>query len=115
MYFSSFEYSFCNNNMGVALGSGTDALHIAYILANINRGDEVAVPVFTCTATNIPLLYLGATPKFVDIDPLTMNVNVGHLEKVVNKKQKLLWLCTTEVYRATWMKLEKLQNTTISQ
>jgi dTDP-4-amino-4,6-dideoxygalactose transaminase len=87
---NKFRSSFCNNNMGVALGSGTDALHIAYILANISRGDEVAVPVFTCTATNIPLLYLGASPKFVDVDPLTMNVDVGHLEKVVNKKTKAI-------------------------
>ena len=37
----------------VAVGSGTDALHLAYILAGIGPEDEVIAPVFTCTATNI--------------------------------------------------------------
>src|ERR1700723_2526229 len=44
----------------VAVGSGTDALHLSYLLAGIKAGDEVLAPVFTCTATNIPLLYIGA-------------------------------------------------------
>lgn len=85
-----FLQEFCGSSQGVALGSGTDALHLAYILAGINSGDEVAVPVFTCTATNIPLLYIGAKPKFVDIDPRTMNIDVSHLKKVVNKKTKAI-------------------------
>ena len=46
-------------NISVATGSGTDALHMAYILAGLKRGDEVITTVFTCTATNIPLLYMG--------------------------------------------------------
>ena len=48
----------------LAVGSGTDALHLAYLLAGIGPGDEVATPLFTCTATNLPLLYIGATPRF---------------------------------------------------
>src|SRR5215470_7740591 len=44
----------------VAVGSGTDALHLAYLLAGIKPGDEVLTPLFTCTATNIPFLYIGA-------------------------------------------------------
>ena len=40
----------------VAVGSGTDALHLAFLLAGIKLGDEVLTPVFTCAATNIPLL-----------------------------------------------------------
>src|SRR5262245_59040915 len=51
----------------VAVGSGTDALHLAYLLAGIQPGDEVLTPVFTCTATNLPLLYVGAKIKFVDV------------------------------------------------
>ena len=43
-----------HNMPTVAVGSGTDALHLAYILANIKENDEVICPVFTCTATNIP-------------------------------------------------------------
>ena len=65
----------------VATGSCTDALHLAYLLAGIEPGDEVIAPLFTCTATNIPLLYLGAKIKFVDVLPRSLNMNpmVGDL------------------------------------
>lgn len=52
----------------VAVGSGTDALHIAYELAGIKPGDEVLTPVFTCSAANQTLLHMGAKLVFVDID-----------------------------------------------
>lgn len=42
----------------LSVGSGTDALHLSYLLAGIQPGDEVITPVFTCTATNLPLLHL---------------------------------------------------------
>jgi len=74
----------------IAVGSGTDALHLAYVLANIKKNDEVICPVFTCTATNIPLLYLGAKIKFVDVDPLTLNIDINHLRKIVTKKTKVI-------------------------
>ena len=52
-----------------AVGSGTDAPHLGYLLAGIEAGVEVLTPVFTCAATNIPLLYIGANIRFVDADP----------------------------------------------
>ena len=85
-----FSKIFLNNKKCVSTGSGTDALHLAYILAGIKKNDEVIVPVFTCTATNIPLLYIGAKIKFVDIDPNTMNININNLKKVVTKKTKAI-------------------------
>jgi len=72
----------------LAVGSGTDALHLAYLLAGIKKGDEVLVPVFTCTATNIPLLYIGAKIVFVDIDPKTMNLCVKDLESKISERTK---------------------------
>ncbi len=74
----------------IAVGSGTDALHLAYILAGIKEGDEVVTPVLTCTATNIPLLYLGANIKFVDIQKNTLNIDPDHLRKLVTKKTKAI-------------------------
>jgi dTDP-4-amino-4,6-dideoxygalactose transaminase len=74
----------------IAVGSGTDALHLAYILAGIKKGDEVLAPLFTCTATNIPLLYIGAKIKFVDIDPKTLNVSIADLKKKISKKTKAI-------------------------
>jgi perosamine synthetase len=85
-----FKARFLGGFGSVAVGSGTDALHLAYLLADIKRGDEVLVPVFTCTATNIPLLYLGAKPIFVDIDPLTFNLSIDDLLSKITKKTKAI-------------------------
>ena len=63
-----FKQIFTKNHEPVATGSGTDSLHLAYILAGLKKGDEVITTVFTCTATNIPLLYMGIKIKFADID-----------------------------------------------
>lgn len=79
-----------NPNESIAVGSGTDALHLSYLLAGIKRGDEVLTPVFTCTATNIPLLYIGATPIFVDVDPKTLNIDVNHARKLISKRTKAI-------------------------
>ena len=86
----TFKTKFAKTNYCVAVGSGTDALHLAYILANIKKGDEVIAPVFTCTATNIPLLYIGAKIKFADIDPDTMNISIDHVNKLITKKTKAI-------------------------
>ncbi len=74
----------------LAVGSGTDALHLAYILAGLKAGDEVIAPVFTCTATNIPFLYMGVKIVFADVDPETMNINVEHVRTLVTKKTKAI-------------------------
>ena len=85
-----FKNKFAKNNECVAVGSGTDALHLAFILANIKKNDEVICPLFTCTATNIPLLYIGAKIKFADIDPKTMNISIDHVKKIITKKTKAI-------------------------
>lgn len=83
-----FSKIFLNGKECVSTGSGTDALHLAYLLAGIKKNDEVITPVFTCTATNIPLLYVGAKIKFADIDPKTMNISIDSLKKLISKKTK---------------------------
>lgn len=74
----------------ISVGSGTDALHLAYLLAGIQERDEVLVPLFTCTATNIPLLYIGAKLKFIDVDPKTLNVCVRDLERKISERTKAI-------------------------
>ena len=81
---------FANNLSVISTGSGTDALHLAYLLANIKKDDEVIAPVFTCTATNIPLLYIGAKIKFADLDKKTMNICVKSVKKLITKKTKAI-------------------------
>src|SRR5690606_37282668 len=71
-------------------GSGTDALHLAYILAGLKEGDEVISPVFTCTATNIPFLYMGVKVRFADVKPHTLNVDPRHVRQLVNERTKAI-------------------------
>ena len=85
-----FSDTFLNGKECVSTGSGTDALHLAYLLAGIKKNDEVITPVFTCTATNIPLLYIGAKIKFADVDLKTMNISIESLKKLVSKKTKAI-------------------------
>jgi len=87
---SSFSKAFCNGLSTAAVGSGTDALHLAYLLAGIKAGDEVITPLFTCTATNIPLLYIGAKPVFADIQPHSLNIDVDHVRRLVTEKTKAI-------------------------
>ena len=85
-----FKKKYAKTNYCLAVGSGTDALHLAYILSNFKKGDEVIAPVFTCTATNIPLLYQNIKIKFADIDPDTMNISLNHVQKLITKKTKAI-------------------------
>ena len=85
-----FSKMFADKLPCVAVGSGTDALHLAYLLAGIKKGDEVICPIFTCTATNIPLLYIGAKIKFADIDFNSFNISIKSIEKLITKKTKAI-------------------------
>jgi dTDP-4-amino-4,6-dideoxygalactose transaminase len=59
----------------VALSSGTAALHLALVAAGVGRGDTVLVPSFTFAATANAVLYLGATPVFLDSTAESWNVD----------------------------------------
>lgn len=75
--------------MGVAVNSGTSALELAYYMAGITKGDEVITTILTCTATNIPLLHLGAKIVFADIDP-DLNVDVADVKRKITSKTKAI-------------------------
>jgi len=70
--------------------SGTSALHLAYICAGIQSGDEVIVPVLTCTATNHPLLWMGAKPIFADIRSDTLTIDPEDVERKITEKTKAI-------------------------
>ena len=71
----------------VAVNSGTSALELAYELAGIGKGDEVVVPVLTCTATNLPLVRRGAKIVFADID-YDLNISIEDVKNKITKKTK---------------------------
>ncbi|MBU3934967.1 DegT/DnrJ/EryC1/StrS family aminotransferase [Patescibacteria group bacterium] len=87
-----FEQKFAKKfkmKYAVAVNSCTAALHLAYILAGVKRGDEVVGPLFTCSATWHPVLQLGAKPVFVDIkDDFT--IDPKDLERKITKRTKAI-------------------------
>jgi dTDP-4-amino-4,6-dideoxygalactose transaminase len=64
----------------LAVNSGTAALHLALEALGIAAGDKVLVPTWTFTATAEVVRYMGADPVFVDVDPVTLNIDVAKLE-----------------------------------
>ncbi len=74
----------------VAVASGTDALHLALRAAGITSGDEVITTPFTFIATAEAASYIGAVPVFVDIDPITYNIDIAKIEAAITKKTKAI-------------------------
>jgi perosamine synthetase len=87
---SEFKKKFALPGPAISTGSGTDALHLAYLLAGIKKGDEVLVPLFTCTATSIPLFYIGAKPVLVDVGLKTLNIDIDDLKRKISNKTKAI-------------------------
>ena len=74
----------------IAVSSGTAALHLAMHALAIGPGDEVIVPSFTFIAVANAVRYVGATPIFVDIDPVTLNVDPACVEAAVTPRTRAM-------------------------
>jgi dTDP-4-amino-4,6-dideoxygalactose transaminase len=74
----------------VGLNSGTSALHMALQACDVGRGDEVITTPHTWISTSWAVSYVGATPVFVDIDPVTYNIDPAKIEKAVTPHTKVL-------------------------
>src|SRR6478735_11283737 len=73
--------AYCGVNHNVSLNSGTSALHLALRCLDVGPGDEVITVGMTFIATAWAISYAGATPVFVDIDPLTYVMDVEQVER----------------------------------
>ena len=69
-----------------ALSSGTAALHLALIILGVQAGDEVLCQSLTFSASANPILYLGATPVFVDSEPATWNMSPTFLREAIEDR-----------------------------
>lgn len=88
-----FEKKFAEyvgSKYSISTQSGTASIHIALHELGISPGDEVIVPVITFIASVNPVMYVGATPVFVDIDPNTWNINPELVEKAITSKTKAI-------------------------
>ncbi|MRH77218.1 erythromycin biosynthesis sensory transduction protein eryC1 [Spiribacter sp. C176] len=74
----------------IGCASGTDALHLALRAAGIGPGDEVITTPFSFIATAEAICYVGATPKFVDIDPATFNIDPNCVAEAITAQTKAI-------------------------
>jgi dTDP-4-amino-4,6-dideoxygalactose transaminase len=74
----------------IGCASGTDALQVAMMALDIGPGDEVITTPFTFVATTETIVLLGAIPVYVDIDPLTYNIDPTALERALTPKTKAI-------------------------
>lgn len=82
--------AYCQAKHAVACASGTDALILALMAFDIGPGDEVISTPYSFFASTSAIARLYATPKFVDIDPKTFNMDVSQLEAAISEKTKAI-------------------------
>jgi dTDP-4-amino-4,6-dideoxygalactose transaminase len=82
--------SYCGAKYCIALNSGTSALHLALLASGIGPGDEVITVSMTFVATTAAILYSGAKPVFVDIDPHTWTINPALIEAAITPRTKAI-------------------------
>ncbi|NRA56621.1 MAG: DegT/DnrJ/EryC1/StrS family aminotransferase [Phycisphaerales bacterium] len=75
---------------GVAVNSGTSGLHLALLALGIGPGDEVITTPFSFVASANAILYVGATPKFVDICPRSLNMDPDRVEAAIGPRTKAI-------------------------
>jgi dTDP-4-amino-4,6-dideoxygalactose transaminase len=82
--------AFCGTRFAAGVGSGTDALWMALLGLGIGPGDEVVTVPDTFIATAEAISWCGAKPVFVDVDPVTYNMDPSKLEAAVTEKTKAI-------------------------
>jgi dTDP-4-amino-4,6-dideoxygalactose transaminase len=90
---AAFEQEFaayCDSSDCIALNSGTSALHLALLAADIGPGDEVITVPFTFVASVAAIVYAGARPVLVDIDPQSFTMDPAKIEAAVTPRTKAI-------------------------
>ena len=92
-FINKFEDSFAEyigTKFGIAVSNGSAALDIAVAALGIGKGDEVIMSTFTIISPALSVVRAGATPVFVDSDPITWNMDVSQIEAKITKKTKAI-------------------------
>lgn len=90
-HIDAFEQEFCQvvgSAHAAAVSSGTAALHLALRLVGVEAGDEVFCSTLTFIATASPIVYLGATPVFIDSDRATWNMDPTLLQEAIEQRAR---------------------------
>src|SRR5579872_3469117 len=90
---ANFEQEFaayCGASECIGLNSGTSALHLALLAAGVGPGDEVITVPFTFVASVAAVLYAGARPVLVDIDPRSFTMDPAAIESAITPRTKVI-------------------------
>src|SRR3990167_1866874 len=89
----AFEKAFAlklGTKFACAVSSGTAGLHLTMLAAGLKKGDEVLTSPFSFIASANAILYVGATPVFVDINPVSFNIDPDKIEEKITTKTKAI-------------------------
>jgi perosamine synthetase len=93
---------------GIAVSSGTAALHLIVRALGIGKDDEVLVPSFTFAASVNAFLYEGARPVFLDIENKSYNLDPADIEKKITKRTKAIMVVDVFGHPAEWDEINKI-------
>jgi len=82
--------AYCGSAHGVAMNSGTSALHLALLALGVGPGDDVVTTPYTFVATSWAISYCSARPVFADIIPSTFNIDPDAVAKAITPKTKAI-------------------------
>jgi perosamine synthetase len=99
---------FVGVKQAVAVNSGTSALHLIVKSLGIKEGDEVITTPFSFISSANCILFERAKSVFVDIDPLTLNIDVDRIEERITARTKAILAVDVFGYPADWDKLERM-------
>jgi perosamine synthetase len=88
--FESAFAEYCGVKHAIATSNGTTALHVAILAHEIGPGDEVITVPFTFIASANSIFYAGAKPVFVDIDPVSFNIDVDQIEAAITPRTRAI-------------------------
>lgn len=88
--FETLVAAACDRRYGVAVNSGTSGLHLALLALGIGPGDEVITTPFSFIASSNCLLFVGAKPVFVDIDPKSLNMDPEKVERAISPRTRAI-------------------------